>query len=466
MPKQQTNLATKILSFLNEFPNEFEKTPKNELFCSICNVIVKHDRRSTITKHRESYKHSMGMTAVRSKPKQSFVSTQLENKNEFLSYVARAFLSANIPIYKANNPQLKFLFNFLGKPLPSESTLRAHVASIADIEMLKVRNLITGQMIFIVIDETDIYGKKYFNTLIGTVSNPDKTYLLDCRVQDGTVNHQYVVHLVDNLLRNFQVERHNFCLLLSDAARYMVSAGNVLKELYPRLLHVTCVSHLFHNCAEKIRGQYSNVDNLIARVKASIVKNKERKNRFYEIGIPPEPVITRWTSWLKAAIYYADNLPEVRNIVNNFNGNGLLVIKAKEALLDCNLAANLLSIKRDYECVIQLVDRSEKTTYNILSAYQDLTMINFGVDSCGIKQYLDKRLKNNTDLVTIATLSRLDIAPTQYHLIQKCQASSASVERSFSMLKKLLAKDRPFNYGNIHKYFCVYYNSAQEIDNN
>ena len=110
----------------------------------------------------------------------------------------------------------------------------------------------------------------------------------------------------------------------------------------------------------KIREHYSMVDNLIERIKASIVKNKERRNMFREISIPPQPIITRWGSWLKAPMYYADNLPDVRNIVNNFTGDGVLVIKAKEALLDSNLVAQLLEIKRDYECLINLIAISEK----------------------------------------------------------------------------------------------------------
>ena len=35
------------------------------------------------------------------------------------------------------------------------------------------------------------------------------------------------------------------------------------------------------------------MDNLIARVKAVIVKNKTRRALFTEIGSPPEPIVTR-----------------------------------------------------------------------------------------------------------------------------------------------------------------------------
>ena len=58
----------------------------------------------------------------------------------------------------------------------------------------------------------------------------------------------------------------------------------------------------------------AKVDNLIARVKASIIKNKERGELFWPFGIPPSPCITRWMTWLKTAIYYSEHLPQVRNI--------------------------------------------------------------------------------------------------------------------------------------------------------
>ena len=54
MPKQQKSSLGKLKSYINEFPNEFLNTPKTELHCAKCNVIVNHDRRSNITKHRES----------------------------------------------------------------------------------------------------------------------------------------------------------------------------------------------------------------------------------------------------------------------------------------------------------------------------------------------------------------------------------------------------------------------------
>ena len=79
---------------------------------------------------------------------------------------SKLFLSVDIHVYKATNPEL---FSFLGRPLHSESSLWSHVTSIADFKTLKVRNLISGKKIFLVIDESDISDKSFFNILVDTI---------------------------------------------------------------------------------------------------------------------------------------------------------------------------------------------------------------------------------------------------------------------------------------------------------
>ena len=59
---------------------------------------------------------------------------------------------------------------------------------------------------------------------------------------------------------------------------------------------------------------------------------------------------------------------------------------------------------------------------------------------------------SNSDLETIINCTNLTIDPTSYALLQKAQPTSAAVERSFSMLNKLLRKDRNFDVKNVKKY--------------
>ena len=105
----------------------------------------------------------------------------------------------------------------------------------------------------------------------------------------------------------------------------MIAAGITLKSLCPKLIHATCVAHLLHNCAMKIKSHIEDVDQLIAKVKAVTIKTKTRQAKLSVIGYSPQSVPTRWGNWLNAALYYAKNLPEVKAIVESFVGCGILV---------------------------------------------------------------------------------------------------------------------------------------------
>ena len=116
---------------------------------------------------------------------------------------------------------------------------------------------------------------------------------------------------------------------------------------------------------------------------------------FEAIGKPPQPVTTRWASWLQAAFYYATNLPSVRDIVDRFEGSGLLVERAKVSINAQSLPQDLMKINTEYKSLASLVLQMEDTKYIIRAAYNDLTKLGFGDDSCAIAAYIRKRLEKN-----------------------------------------------------------------------
>ena len=70
--------------------------------------------------------------------------------------------------------------------------------------------------------------------------------------------------------------------------------------------------------------------------------------------------------------------------------------------------------------------------------------VDFKLDSANIMPYIQKRLKKNSDLAVIVDMTKKYLSPRMYAALQGCQPTSAAVERSFSMLGKLLCKDRNF----------------------
>ena len=194
-------------------------------------------------------------------------------------------------------------------------------------------------------DEAEIAKQKYISVLVGSLDAPNQTFLIDCHPLDSgsNVNSSIILHTVDDILRQLEIKRENFSLFLTDAARYMSLAGKTFKELYPSLIHVTCVAHLLNNCTMGVRAHFKNIDEIIA-----MIKNKDRKKDFYDAGLPSpsDPVITRWATWLRAALYYSENLPPVRTIVNNWTSAGLLVSRAKDAINVKDLVPDLVKINQ------------------------------------------------------------------------------------------------------------------------
>ena len=313
---------------------------------------------------------------------------------------------------------------------------------------------------FLIVDEAEIAKQKYISVLVGSLDAPNQTFLVDCHPLDSgsNVNSSIILHSVDDILRQLEINRENFSLFLTDPARYISLAGKTLKELYLSLMHVTCVAHLLLNCAMRVRAHLKNIDEIITTIKAATIINKNRNKDFHDACLPspPDPVITRWATWLRAALYYSENLPAVRTIVNNWTSAGLLVSRAKDAINVEDLVPDLVKINQ-YRTLAANVEFFEGSACSITEAYRLLNNMQFDDDPCAIKNYIKKRL-SNSDLETIINCTNLTIDPTSYALLQKAQPISAAVERSFSMLSKLLRKDRNFDVKNVKKYMMLQYN--------
>ena len=203
-------------------------------------------------------------------------------------------MSADIPLYNVNNTHIKNLFRDIGHRLPSETTCIGTTLQLSEDELKRIRNTVHDKQIFLIVDESTLSGMQYLNILVGSLETPDVSYLHDCQLLKCAPNSNIIAQVVDDAVRNLGINRSFFCLLLSDAAKYMIAAGITLKSLYPKLFYVTCVAHLLHNCAMKIKSHFEDVDQLIAKVKAVAIKYKTRQAKFSAIGYPPQPVPTRW----------------------------------------------------------------------------------------------------------------------------------------------------------------------------
>lgn len=453
MPKVAVNDTVKVRRIIQEFEDEFTSTSNNLLYCKLCEVVVKHDKRHFVESHRQSGRH---ISKQKTPLTQQFLSAQT---SDFVTDVTRAFLSADIPLKKLKHPAIIALFKSMSKDCPSESACRSQVSELGIKAKNDVKQRIGQSKFFIIADESDINDSKFLNIIVGSVTNPAKTFLLDCIPITGNVNSACVCQNIDDCVRFLSLPRQNFVLFVSDAARYMCLAASFLKNMYPSMLHVTCLAHLLHNCAMSIRTKFTAVDELIAHIKAATVKCGDRRLLFSAIGQPPKPVVTRWATWLKAAMWYAEHLPAIREIVSKFEGTGLLVSRAKEAVANPLLTQQLVNVTK-YGSLVELVTKIESSTYTIRDGFSHLKNLNFDDDPCNIKEYINKRLAKN-DITVIVNHERNDISPADYALLENCQPTSCAVERSFSMLKHLMRKERNFLIQNVRHYIIMAYNGIE-----
>ena len=142
-------------------------------------------------------------------------------------------------------------------------------------------------------------------------------------------------------------------LLLSDAAAYMLKARIALCGTYPKMRHLTCLAHALHRICEEIRAYARRVDALIATGNRQFRKCPSRvmafKRNLPNVSLPPKPVLTRWGTWLEAAIYYADHFLKLRNLVKTFDAqDSVIVIDAQSAFGDDQVLSQLAYIKAHF----------------------------------------------------------------------------------------------------------------------
>ena len=237
--------------------------------------MVSCNKRFPVDSHQNTSKHqkALGSRSENLIPQTS--QTFLRSSDtDFVEKVTEAFLSTDIRLYKLNNTHIKNLFLVIGHRLPFETTCRRTALQLSEDELKRIRNAVHDKLIFVIVDENSLSGTQYSNILVGSLETSHVSYMYDCQPLKYAPNSYIIAQAVDDAVRNLGINRSFFCLLLSDAVKYMIAAGVTPKSRCSKLFHVTCVAHLLHNCAIKIKSHFEDVDQLIAKVKAIQLKIK------------------------------------------------------------------------------------------------------------------------------------------------------------------------------------------------
>lgn len=347
----------------------------------------------------------------------------------------------------------------------------------------EIRDDIGDSNIWLSVDETtDSCGRFIANVIVGklTENEPGTPHLIISRVLEVT-NHSTIARVVRDALRVLwpvQENEEKLLLIVTDAAAYMIKAATALQVFYPKAVHVTCLAHSLHRLAEEIRANFPEVNALISSVKKVFVKAPLRVKLFSEMlpdtRLPPQPILTRWGTWIEAALYYSEHLEDVKKVLEALDKNDAASIEtAVNACNEKNLQAKLVFIRTYFSKLPAAITRLEEKGMPLTSALQvfetAITEEVPGEIGKSLRHKIERIEARNPGLTFLRDVNRVllgesekqfssysasDIASLRY-----CPVTSCDVERSFSSYKNILS-DRRKNFlpENLEKYLVVYCN--------
>ena len=189
---------------------------------------------------------------------------------------------------------------------------------------------------------SDDCDRSVANILIGELDPKmyHPPYLVNCEYLEAAPNNESITTLIEETIDSLGIQnRGQFKVLLSDMASYMVKTGKNLKEIHENLLHITCLVHALHRVCEEVKAMCSKLNKLVTWVKQIYRKAGSRliawKKAYPGVPVPPRPVLTRWGTFVEAALYYHKYFDAVHDMVNRLNSDDAAAIPKTKTLLDC-----------------------------------------------------------------------------------------------------------------------------------
>lgn len=483
---------------MKEFTDKLFTTDGKVLLCRPCNTQITAEKRSQVLQHLKTSKH---IEAVEKKgPVQTMLQTTgggstpraVGRQNQFWCDLCSTLLAADIPFYKLSNPVLcQFLEKYTGNLIPHESTLRKnYLPNCYSATLDTIRKSMENKKIWLSVDETtDSANRAITNVLVGSLDRdfPSKSYLLHLETLEK-VNHSTIAQVLERSLHILwpeEVKNENVLLLVTDAAPYMIKAAKGLQVLYPKMLHVTCMAHALHRVAEEVRASSKAVDKLISDVKKVFLKAPSRIVLFKEkqpnLPLPPSPVVTRWGTWINAAIYYAENFEAIKEIVDTFDADDAACIEAAQNdFKTTGIQEQLAHIASNFACLADAIKKLEAKGSSIVEAMDVVEDLRNKLQSSEKSSMTQIRaaqkllalvkknpgyssLKQICDILSGKDSSMKDLhIPYSVHditLFKYAPIVSCDVERSFSRYKSVLQDNRlSFEIKNLAMYMICHLN--------
>lgn len=262
-------------------------------------------------------------------------------------------------------------------------------------------------------------------------------------------------------------------LIISDQAQYMISAVRMMKlsrVVFPNIHHITCIVHAIDLVCKQISDDLAVLNDFMVEEKKFFCLSGKRKRLFIsktKLSLPPSPVMTRWGTWIKCADYYIKNFEIIKNFfletdIVSSTGPIKSLEKIKELLLKVSvngrndLETDLMTAHQFIE-IPSLMKKLESESMSVSDQKSLLWKVQKIIKESRYNTTLVESLRKNPDIDHFFSAN----LPLNLKLNRSfCPLNSCSVERSFSIYKSFLRKNRlSFLPCNIRDNMIVKYNN-------
>lgn len=428
--------ATSVNKFLKQFPTLIYTG--TIIHCTVCQIDILPHGVFVCKRHVNSKKHILNVK--RDIPYYKFL-------YDFIFMLS----VCNIPQNVVDNEEFRrFWRKYIPEwKLPTRRTLQVRLPTIKSTIMEHIAAELKNKKIWLTVDETtDARRNCILNILVRTLKSDEASVplLLSSTILQNT-NAEIIAETVKNTCGKFNISVTQLSMIVTDGGSNMVKAAKLLKQSYPQLLHVTCLLHACHLVAEFIRKCYPKVDQLIASTKKIFIKSPKRIREFKQacpgIPQPPQPILTRWGTWLKAVLYYERYLHIIKHCILSLNPQEAQAIAVTQQLVsDTEVHTQVEQISENYSFLLETISKLENThltLHEALNIVHDLKVsLGHLTDNVG-KSTTDKLsalIHKNPDFQSIVRIDK-SLSETQgcdrnVNFFKFANITSLDAERSFS----------------------------------
>ncbi|KAE9522338.1 hypothetical protein AGLY_017284 [Aphis glycines] len=198
--------------------------------------------------------------------------------------------------------------------------IQQHIARGKHIQQFNIRNQQEKpkSQVLVTDETTDVEERYIANVIIGTleVDNPGKIFLLNSEVLEKA-NH------------------------------------STISKLFDRSIFILWPEGVLHDNILLFNGESRK--NFTTPYRINLFKNLAPG-----IPLPPEPIITRWSTWLNAVNYYCEHFLHIKNVILQLGSDDALAFKhAKQLVENPEIEANLIYIKSNFGFLANEITRLE-----------------------------------------------------------------------------------------------------------